>query len=92
MQPEKVAETRAWLSRAKLDLRAAERLLQSEPALVEPALFHCQQAAEKALKGYLVWSDRTFSKTHDLIALLALCVSVEREFTILEDAAVALTP
>jgi hypothetical protein len=30
------------------------------------AVFHCQQAAEKALKGFLAWHDVPFRKTHTL--------------------------
>lgn len=41
-------ETRGWLDRARHDLRAA-RLLLAGDANAE-ALFHCQQAVEKALK------------------------------------------
>jgi prevent-host-death family protein len=29
-------------------------------------VFHAQQAAEKAMKGYLSWHDQAFRKTHDL--------------------------
>jgi HEPN domain-containing protein len=29
------------------------------PPLIEDALFHCQQAAEKSLKGYLTSQDKT---------------------------------
>jgi HEPN domain-containing protein len=49
MQPEGIAEVRDWLARAQLDARAAEHLLADGADLAEPALFHCQQAAEKAL-------------------------------------------
>jgi len=50
---------------------ATERLVvrgnaRAEPPAPEDALFHCQQAAEKALKGFLVWHDQPFPKTHDL--------------------------
>lgn len=38
----------------------------ADPPACEDALYHCQQAAEKALKGFLVWHDRPFPKTHDL--------------------------
>ena len=41
-------------------------LFRSEPAASEDAVFHCQQAVEKALKAFLVWSDVPFPKTHDL--------------------------
>jgi HEPN domain-containing protein len=33
------------------------------------ATFHCQQAAEKLLKGFLVQAGTDFGKTHDLDAL-----------------------
>ena len=49
--PELVAETRAWLVRAVDDLREAEHDLTAAPPLLRGAVFHCQQAAEKAMKG-----------------------------------------
>ena len=54
-------ETRAWLDRARRDLRAAQ-LLTAGDSNAE-ALFHCQQAVEKALKAFLTFHDRTFRKT-----------------------------
>ena len=50
-----MAETRAWLIKAVTDLRAAELDLGASPPLLEDVVFHCQQAAEKALKGFLGW-------------------------------------
>lgn len=49
-----------------MDLRAAEVLLEAGDLL--PAVcFHAQQAAEKALKGYLAWLGAPdIPKTHDL--------------------------
>jgi HEPN domain-containing protein len=92
MQLERVAEVRDWTDRARLDLRAAERLLADDSELAEPALYHCQQAAEKILKAYLVWHDRPFAKTHNLVLLLNLCITIAPEFSELEDAANTLTP
>lgn len=66
LDPEFVAEARAWLTRAAGDLRAAQILLDAEPPLAADAAFHCQQAAEKALKAFLSWHGRTFRKTHNL--------------------------
>mgnify|MGYP001563583143 CR=1 FL=1 len=48
----RVAETRAWFAKSRFDLRCAEADLQAVPPLVEDVLFHCQQAAEKAMKGF----------------------------------------
>lgn len=47
----RVAETREWLLKAALDFRGARIDLDANPPLLEDALFHCQQAVEKALKG-----------------------------------------
>jgi len=50
-------DTRAWLAKAQEDLQAARRLLKPPRRLSNAASFHCQQAAEKALKGFLAWHD-----------------------------------
>jgi HEPN domain-containing protein len=44
---------------------------------VEDALFHCQQAAEKALKAFLTFHDRPFRKTHDLASLGKQCADID---------------
>lgn len=49
--PVRVADTQAWLKKAELDLRAAAHDQHGTPPLLEDSLFHCQQAAEKALKA-----------------------------------------
>ena len=72
-----MADTRAWLARARDDLRGAEVDLAASPPLLGDAVFHCQQAVEKALKAFLTWHDRPFRKTHDLVELGAACVAVD---------------
>lgn len=69
----RVAEARPWFVKAEHDLRAAVVLLAATPALLGEAAYHCQQAAEKSLKGYLSWHDIPFGKTHDLAAIGGLC-------------------
>jgi len=64
--PLRAADTRAWLAKAALDLRSARADLAASPPIRGDALFHCQQAVEKALKAWLAWHDRPFRKTHDL--------------------------
>ena len=59
-------DTRAWLEQAVKDLRRVEILLAVTPPDVEGALFHSQQAAEKALKGFLTWHDIAFRQVHEL--------------------------
>jgi hypothetical protein len=50
---ERAADTRGWLCRAAADLRGAEIDLAADPPLAGDVVFHCQQAAEKALKAFL---------------------------------------
>jgi HEPN domain-containing protein len=80
MQPEpaRVAETRAWFTKAARDLRAAEVLLAANPPLLGEVVFHCQQTAEKAMKGFLTWNDRPFGKTHDLAVVGSHCVAQDQ--------------
>ena len=75
--PARVAETREWLQKAALDFRAARIDLDAKPPLLEDALFHCQQAVEKALKGFLAWHDVSFRKTHSLEELGASCEQMD---------------
>lgn len=64
--PIALEDARAWLAKAELDLRAARGDLTLAPPLLGDAAFHCQQAAEKALKAVLALHDQPFRKTHDL--------------------------
>jgi len=79
MQPDPVrtADTQAWLEKAAMDLRSAEADLGVSPPIVGDALFHCQQAIEKALKAFLTWHDEPFRKTHDLGELGMQCVALD---------------
>jgi len=62
--PELVAETRAWLVKAALDLRVAAHEFTATPPFVDDIVFHAQQAAEKAFKAFLTWHQTAFRKTH----------------------------
>ncbi len=54
----------AWFEEAEDDLAAAENLGQAK--LYAIACFHCQQAAEKALKAALIKSTGVFPRIHSL--------------------------
>jgi HEPN domain-containing protein len=75
--PVRAGNTRAWLEKAEKDLRRVELLLAVSAPDTEDAVFHAQQAAEKALKGFLTWHDCPFKKTHDLDALGAQCRGID---------------
>ena len=89
--PELVAETRAWFVKASNDLRAAEALLATSPPLFDEAVFHCQQAAEKALKGFLTWNGRAFRKTHNLEEIGEQCLAIDPALRETVDRAVPLS-
>jgi len=61
-----------WLEKAEEDFGLAEHLLAEKTPYLEAVGFHCQQAAEKYLKAFLVFHQIPFPKTHDLDELLEL--------------------
>jgi HEPN domain-containing protein len=68
-------EAKAWLAKADEDLAAVRACLDAEPALLGVAAYHCQQAAEKLIKGLLVLAAIPFRKTHDLDELSEAAVA-----------------
>jgi HEPN domain-containing protein len=61
-----------WLSLGDDDLRVAEHSLLLYPILREMICYHCEQAAEKYLKAYLLSYDIEPPRTHDLQTLCKL--------------------
>lgn len=59
---------------------------------LDTGVYHCQQAAEKALKAFLAANGVIPPKTHDLLALLDLSAPFGQDFDTLRDAAVLLNP
>ena len=92
MDEAKIHEIYQWLQKADHDLLSAERLLRGDPPLLDTAVYHCQQAAEKALKAYLAFKDVPFEKVHDLTVLVEQCREIESTFGQLMDIAETLTP
>jgi HEPN domain-containing protein len=85
-------DVKQWLIRSQRDLKVAAVLLKSQESLFDAVVYHCQQAAEKALKAYLTYQRVSFRKTHDLGLLVELCLVSEPRFQCLEDVADVLTP
>lgn len=89
----KIAElTLAWLTKAQHDLISAKRLATTDDITLDGAIYHCQQAGEKALKGYLAAQGRLIQKTHDLRTLVKECATCEPSFQQWDDDANLLTP
>ena len=59
-----------WLDKAAADFDAAEQLCAQGDRFRKIVAFHCQQAAEKYLRAFLVRHQIEFPKTHDIAKLL----------------------
>ena len=73
MANEYLDDAKEWLSFAEADLGVAEHLNKTyHPKPLEIICFHCQQAAEKAVKSIIVLngSQGGIPKKHDLFLLL----------------------
>lgn len=92
MQPDPLREAQEWLIRAERDLLVAQRALQGPTILGEAAVYHAQQAAEKALKAFLAAHNRALRRTHDLVELVTECEALDPAFARLLNAARVLTP
>lgn len=92
MQSEASKAAKEWLARADRDLGVAARVLSGDDPFPDAAAFHSQQAAEKALKGFLAAHEVPFPKTHDLERLVQWCGNIEAEFAHFADAAQTLSP
>lgn len=92
MNEEKRDEIRKWLIKSQHDLGSAHRLMEGKEPYLDTAVYHCQQAVEKALKAFLTYHDIEFEKTHDLTELLEACVTVEPAFASWRWVAEELTP
>ena len=74
----------AWLRKADHDLLNIENNLAAKDIPWDTVCFHAQQVAEKVPKAFLAYHGRDLLKTHDLIALLAQCVNIDRALSDLE--------
>lgn len=83
---------REWLMRADHDLRSARALAALADPLLDTAIYHCQQAAEKSVKAWLQGQDAPFPKTHDVADLVKRASELDAGFAQLENAAEVLTP
>lgn len=83
--------TREWFKIAELDFASAEFLQKMHPVPIEIICYHCQQAAEKYLKGFLALNGEEIKKTHDLIQLNKMCQNHDKNFKELEEGCLMLT-
>ena len=73
--------SREWFDRAQHDWDAANFILNMRPVPVEIVCYHCQQAVEKSLKGYLVAQGiEPVPRIHDLSQLCQMCQEKDAQF------------
>lgn len=78
-----------WLKQARDDL--AWTIANIREKIWYGACFTAQQAAEKALKAYLIAKGKRVVKIHDLGALVEMCVKIDSTFGELREACTTLT-
>ena len=87
------AYTAEWIRKAEEDYFAALALARQRKKSTPNAVsFHCQQCAEKYLKAYLIQQGVAFPKTHDLLELHKLCLSVKPALEFIGDLLDSLNP
>ena len=72
-----------WFSFAETDLQAAKFLKNMDPIPIGIICYHCEQTAEKMLKGVLFEHDVEPPKTHDLVQLCKQCCEFNKSFELL---------
>jgi len=82
---------KAWMTKANNDLYSAKKLAAEPEPYLDTAIYHCQQAAEKILKAFLVFHDRRFEKTHDIRRLVNLAIPFHEGLSNRSEDAVILT-
>lgn len=76
---------------AELDFDSAKFLLNMHPKPCEIICYHCQQSAEKFLKGFIACNGGKVSKTHDLLILNKECCKYYEEFKEIQNQCIDLT-
>ncbi len=76
----KIKDVIEWMQIADDDMYSAQILHESVRKPSEIICYHCAQAAEKYLKGYLAYQDIMAPKTHNLLFLHELCVEKDPDF------------
>lgn len=92
MDEAKIFEIRQWLIKSEHDLGSAKRLITGDEPFLDTAVYHCQQAAEKAFKAYLTLKDIRFQKVHDLSILIDQCIESDTSFKKISNISDILTP
>jgi len=86
----KIKDVIEWIMIADEDLYSAKILNEQIRRPYEIICYHCAQATEKYLKGYLAFVDFVAPKTHNLSLLLDLCIENSNDFEVIRTECVIL--
>lgn len=92
MNEEQREEIAKWLIKVQHELGSARRLMEGDQPYLDTAVYHCQQAAEKALKAFLSFHGIKFGRTHDLTELVEAGATIEPTLGSWRQVAEELTP
>jgi HEPN domain-containing protein len=81
-----------WLFKAEQDLKSAIILRNSREPVLDIAIYHTQQCAEKSFKAYLSFKNQEIDKTHNLDVLLGKCAVFDPTFNNYRESAFFLIP
>ena len=88
----KLEYARRWFDKAKSDLLNADNNLVADKVPYDTVCFHCQQAAEKLLKGFLIAHACEYPITHNLFVILDKVVEYDALAESLREALALLNP
>ncbi|MDI6739512.1 MAG: HEPN domain-containing protein [Candidatus Edwardsbacteria bacterium] len=92
MSDAKAQLVQSWLTKAQHDLASARVLSASKPPLLDTAIYHCQQGAEKAVKGFLAYCNQEVEHVHDIEILIRSSMPYAAKFADWIDVGIQLTP
>lgn len=75
-----------WFEKADEDILAAEVVIEASPTLYDVSAFHAQQAAEKYIKGFLVFCEMMPPKVHSIKELIDIAIGFDVSFEALREA------
>jgi HEPN domain-containing protein len=73
-----------WLEKADEDLLVVRQLLTMDVQARGVIGFHCQQAAEKFLKAFILANNSDIPRTHNIEFLLEMCKKIDQDFSSIE--------
>ena len=76
-----IDDVKEWFQIADDDFYSAQILYEQVRKPYEIICYHCAQAVEKYLKGYLTYQNEIPEKTHNLTYLGRICIEKDIEFT-----------